>query len=333
VRLRFLPAVGLLLLLPLAARAEQPRLSDERVVVQTDAGDIVFAFYPDVAPEHVKQILHLVRLGCYDHTVFFRVEPGYVIQLGEVQYYRDTNYPLTEAQLKALHPLPAEFSKTLKHRRGILTMARHDGKPDSATTSFSIVLGNGPLPNVSGLDGQYTIFGEVVHGMDVVDKLTLVPPLFIDPLSAPLPMIPLDVEKMEVVLAKDLDLSKLSPAHDVQIPQDKTLRAHVEAWKAHRNAVDQSKSTGTSTFGFETTYLLTGGVLLVILLALTSFVGAGRLNLRWLVSLNMLIVLVGAFLLLVLLTPYAQAKWPLAIIVFVSFCGLFKLLSRFESVG
>jgi cyclophilin family peptidyl-prolyl cis-trans isomerase len=299
--------------------------------VYTDGGDIVFAFYPDAAPEHVKQFLHLVRLGCYDHTVFFRVEPRFVIQLGEVQYYRNTSYPLTDSQLKALHTLPAEFSPNLKHKRGILSMARQDGKPDSATTSFSIILGDGP--QVSHLDGQYTIFGEVVHGMDVVDKLTLVPPLFIDPQSAPLPMIPLDVEKMEVVVAKDLDISKLSPAHDVQIPPDKTLRAHVETWKAHRNALDQRKAAATTTFGFETTYLLTGGVLLVILLALASFVGAGRQNLRWLVSLNMLIVLVGAFLLLVLLTPYAQAKWPLAVIVFVSFCGLFKLLSRFESVG
>jgi cyclophilin family peptidyl-prolyl cis-trans isomerase len=262
-----------------------------------------------------------------------RVEPGFVIQLGEVQYYRNTSYPLTDTQLKALHPLPAEFSATLKHRRGILSMARQDGKPDSATTSFSVILGNGPMPNVSGLDGQYTIFGEVVHGMDVVDKLALVPPLFIDPQSAPLPMIPLDVEKMEVVLTKDLDASNLTPAHDVPIPPDKLLQAHVETWKAHRAALEHSAHAGGSTFGFETTYLLTGGVLLVILLSLASFVGAGRLNLRWLVSLNMLTILVGAFLLLVLLTPYAQQKWPLAVILFVSFCGLFKLLSRFESVG
>jgi cyclophilin family peptidyl-prolyl cis-trans isomerase len=331
VRLRFLPAVCVVLLAPLPVRADTVRWSDERVVVHTDAGDIVFALYPDVAPEHVKQFLALVRLGCYDHTVFMRVEPGFVIQLGEVHQYRDTRYPLTESQMKALHTIPAEFSHTLKHRRGVLSMAREDGKPDSATTSFSIILGDGAA--VSHLDGQYTIFGEVAHGMDAVDKLTLVPPLYIDPHSAPLPMIPLDVEKMEVVDAKELDTFKLAPAHDVAIPPRKIWQAHQEAWKAYRSASDANTRAGSATFGFETTYLLTGGVLLVILLSLASFVGAGRLNLRWLVSLNMLTILVGAFLLLVLLTPYAQQKWPLAVVVFVSFCGLFKLLSRFESVG
>ena len=330
-RLLLLPAVCLVLLAPPAVRADGPRWSDERVVVHTDAGDIVFALYPEVAPEHVKQFLRLVRLGCYDHTVFMRLEPGFVMQLGEVHQCRNTSYPLSESQLKAIHPIPAEFSQTLKHRRGVLSMAREDGKPDSATTSFSIILGDGKA--VSHLDGQYTIFGEVAYGMDVVDKLTLVPPLFIDPHSAPLPMIPLDVEKMEVVDSKNLDTYKLSPAHDVHIPPETMWKAHIEAWKAYRSGADANLRSGNTAFGFETTYLLTGGVLLVILLSLASFVGSGRLNLRWLVSLNMLTILVGAFLLLVLLTPYAQQKWPLAVIVFVSFCGLFKLLSRFESVG
>jgi peptidyl-prolyl cis-trans isomerase B (cyclophilin B) len=319
------------LLAPPAVRADGPRWSDERVVVHTDAGDVVFALYPEVAPEHVKQFLALVRLGCYDHTVFSRVEPSFVIQLAEVHQYRLARYPLSEVQMKAMHTIRAEFSQTLKHRRGVLSMAREDGKPDSATTSFSIILGDGQA--VSHLDGQYTIFGEVAYGMDVVDKLTLVPPLFIDPHSAPLPMIRLDVDKMEVVNAKDLHTSKLAPAHDVAIPPQQIWQAHKEAWQAYRSGVDANPRSGNTAFGFETTYLLTGGVLLVILLSLASFVGAGRLNLRWLVSLNMLTILVGAFLLLVLLTPYAQQKWPLAVIVFVSFCGLFKLLSRFESVG
>jgi cyclophilin family peptidyl-prolyl cis-trans isomerase len=327
-RLGILPVVCLLSLLPASAQAETPRLSDERVVLHTDAGDIVCALYPDAAPEHVKQILHLVRLGCYDHTYFDRVEPGFVLQLAEAQYHRHTDYPLSEAQIKALHPLPAEFSQTLKHRRGILSMAREDNKPNSATTSFSIILGDQPH-----LDGQYTIFGEVVHGMDVVDKLVQVPPLFIDPHSPPRPIIPLDVGKMEVVSARDLDVSKLSPAHYVAIPADKIPNAHTLSWMAHRQALEQPAAAGATTFNFDTTYLICGGLLMIVLLSLVSFVGAGRLTLRWLISLNMLVVLIAGFLMMAVLGPYTHVQWPLAVIVFISFFGIFKLLSRFESVG
>jgi cyclophilin family peptidyl-prolyl cis-trans isomerase len=323
------------LALPAAARAQdRPRLSDERVVMQTDSGDVVFAFYPDVAPEHVKQILNLVRLGCYDHSVFVRVEPGFVIQLGDVLQYRHTRNPPTEEQIKAIRPIKAEFS-ALHHRRGILSMARADGQPDSATTSFSIVLGN---DSAGHLDGQYTVFGEVVYGMDVMDRLCQVPPLFIEPRSPPMPMIPLDVYKMQVVTAKDLDLSKLTPAHDVAIPPDIVAQAHQQAWAAHRKALESS--SGTTILGDrQGVYLLTGGLLMVIVLSLATFVGAGRLSQRWVISLNMLSVLIGGFLLLVVLTPVAHSDsnrlmgQVLGVAVFVSFFGIFKLLSRFESVG
>src|SRR5207253_2022621 len=76
---------------PRAAAAE-PRLSQERVVLHTTLGDLVLAFYPDVAPRHVEQILRLVRLGAYDGTSFYRVYPSFVAQIGTVQARRD---PLT----------------------------------------------------------------------------------------------------------------------------------------------------------------------------------------------------------------------------------------------
>ncbi len=207
-RFRIPCALGLLLLAPALARADDgPKLSDERVILHTIGGDVVIAFYPEIAPQHMQQILRLVKLGVYDHTHFHRVEPGFVLQLADVSQ-REEKFALTPEQLQAIHPIRAEFSKWIQ------PPARHpvDGagrRPARyATTSFSIILGSDPA-TVSHLDGQYTIFGEVTYGMDAVDKLVQVPPLFIDPKTQPLPLIPLVIEKAEVIDAKDLDTLKL----------------------------------------------------------------------------------------------------------------------------
>lgn len=152
------------LLLSLCCQAE-PRLSKERVVLVTDHGTITLAFYPEVAPQHTRQLLKLFRLGAYNTTHFHRVEPGFVLQLSEVH---GRSKPLTAEQKAALKKIPGEFSK-IKHRRGLLSMARWND-PNSAESSFSIMLG--PAPH---LDGAYTVFGEVVEGMDTVEKIVAVP--------------------------------------------------------------------------------------------------------------------------------------------------------------
>jgi cyclophilin family peptidyl-prolyl cis-trans isomerase len=317
-------------LLPAAAPAQPPRLSDERVVLHTVGGDVVIALFPDDAPEHTAQIINLARLGVYDHTRFHRVESGFVLQLADVSL-REEEYALTPGQVKAIHAIRAEFSPTLKHRRGTVSMARFDGQPDSATTSFSILLGDAPH-----LDGQYTIFGEVIFGMDAVDKLVQVPPLLIDARTPPSPLVPLVINKAEVVAANDLDTDNLERAHDVRVPRELVENAHREAWALHRATLQQP---GVSLpDDVQMAYLLTGGLLMMILLSLAAFFGSGRLSRRWLIALNMLSVLIGGFLLLAVLTPYARAyaldhKPLLAVLVFVSFFGIFKLLSRFESVG
>ena len=177
--------------------------------------------------------------------------------------------------------------------------------------------------------------------MDAVDKLVQVPPLFIDAPTQPLPIIPLEVTKAEVVPGKSLALMKLTPARDIPIPPAEIANAHKNAWIAHRAALARSETSSSPAFTFGSTYLQSGGLVLIALLSLApfvvpfvvSFVGAGRLDLRWLISLNMLSVLVAAFLLLALLTSYAQQQWILAVLLFLSFCGVFKLLSRFESVS
>jgi len=140
-------------------------LARYRVALHTDLGDIVLAFYPDSAPEHVRQFLRFAKLGLYDGTTFHRVAPGFVLQ-GGLLTTRSTPVPQKYAPL--VKPLKAEFNAR-KHERGMLSMARSDD-PDSGMDSFFIVLDSQPH-----LDGQYTLFGYVEQGMDVVDKIVARP--------------------------------------------------------------------------------------------------------------------------------------------------------------
>ena len=137
-----------------------------RVLLRTVAGDILLTLDPDAAPRHVEQILKLVRAGVYDGTHFFRVQPDFVIQLGNAQ---DRLQPLSPEQLALIHPIPAEISDRI-HRPGALSMARSADDPDSAETSFSILLDFAPH-----LDGQYTVFGHVERGVEVLQELLRVP--------------------------------------------------------------------------------------------------------------------------------------------------------------
>jgi cyclophilin family peptidyl-prolyl cis-trans isomerase len=140
------------------------QLAQYRAIIETSLGSITFEFFPDKAPEHVRNFLRLAQAGVFDGTAFHRVVPGFVIQGG----YLSTRGPLTEKQQKLVHNLQPEFTDT-KHVKGIVSMARGDD-PASATTSFFIVTGNAP-----SLDGKYTVFGRVIDGLDVVDKIERLP--------------------------------------------------------------------------------------------------------------------------------------------------------------
>ncbi|KZV16078.1 Cyclophilin-like peptidyl-prolyl cis-trans isomerase family protein isoform 1 [Dorcoceras hygrometricum] len=135
--------------------------------MQTNYGDIEFGFYPTVAPKTVEHIFKLVRLGCYNTNHFFRVDKGFVAQVADVVGGRTA--PMNEAQKSvADKTIVGEFSD-VKHVRGILSMGRYSD-PDSAQSSFSILLGNAPH-----LDGQYAIFGKVTKGDETLRKLEQVP--------------------------------------------------------------------------------------------------------------------------------------------------------------
>ena len=140
-------------------------LKKYHVILETSMGKIELGFYPEVAPEHVRNFLRLSQAGFYDHTAWHRVVRGFVIQAGDLG---TRNPPLQAMDMMAVRKLQPEFSR-LKHKEGTLSMARGEA-PDSAETSFFICLAAQPK-----LDNKYTIFGEVVTGMDTVNKIAAVP--------------------------------------------------------------------------------------------------------------------------------------------------------------
>ena len=136
------------------------------LLLRTSAGDLLVELYPDLAPQTVAQVSKLVNAGLYDTTPFFRLERNFVLQTTTVQ---GRSLPLTPEQLALIHKIPAEFS-TIKHQRGVLSMARQDHDPNSAETSFSILLADAPH-----LDGKYTIFGRLVDGWKTLETIESMP--------------------------------------------------------------------------------------------------------------------------------------------------------------
>ena len=149
-------------------------------VITTKFGDIKLEFFDDIAPKHVESFKLHAQNGYYDGTTFHRVIPGFMIQGGD---------PLTKSEDKSRHgtggnaakffgigsedsestwDLPAEFSTTT-HTRGILSMARSQN-PDSGGSQFFIC-----VADANFLDNQYTVFGKVVSGMEVVDAIVSAP--------------------------------------------------------------------------------------------------------------------------------------------------------------
>jgi len=125
-------------------------------------GGIELKFYPNVAPNHVKNLVSLAKDKFYDGTTFHRVIPGFMIQGG------DPNSKDADRSRHGTggpgHHVNAEFSQT-PHKRGTLSMARAQD-PNSAGSQFFIC-----VADANFLDGQYTAFGEVVNGMEIVDRI------------------------------------------------------------------------------------------------------------------------------------------------------------------
>ena len=138
-----------------------------KAVIKTKLGDMEIVFFPDKAPNHVQNFIKLAKSGYYNGTIFHRVSPGFMIQGGDPNT-KDPKKPETYGMGGPSEKLKAEFNDT-PHRRGIVSMARTND-PNSAGSQFFIV-----VKDSSFLDGQYTVFGEVVKGMEVADKIVNLP--------------------------------------------------------------------------------------------------------------------------------------------------------------
>jgi peptidylprolyl isomerase len=133
------------------------------IVIDTTKGRIVIKLRTDIAPRHAERLKQLAREGFYNNVPFHRVMGGFMAQTGDGQNFDGTGgskYPNVKA----------EFS-SVPFTRGVVGMARRGDSVDSANSQFFIMFADG-----SSLNGQYTVVGEVVSGMDVVDRLKKAPP-------------------------------------------------------------------------------------------------------------------------------------------------------------
>jgi len=145
---------------------EIKKMSETAAIIETKLGNIELRFFPEVAPNHVNNFIELSKKGFYDGTLLHRVIPTFMIQGGA---------PNSKAYDRSLHgtggpgyTVKAEFNNK-PHKRGILSMARAQN-PDSAGSQFFIC-----VADALSLNNKYTVFGEVVSGMEVVDKIVSQP--------------------------------------------------------------------------------------------------------------------------------------------------------------
>lgn len=172
-------------------------VKDEVAVLDTSMGKIIIGFFPDEAPNHVDNFKTLAREGVYNGVLFHRVIPGFVIQTGDPKT-ADPNTPKMEYGTGGTErdaPLALELNSH-KHVRGAIGMARSQD-PNSADSQWYITLETQPH-----LDSGYTVFGEVIEGMDVVDSIASVQT---DQVRG-IPVEPVRVNSVQIVPRKEAGL-------------------------------------------------------------------------------------------------------------------------------
>lgn len=282
-------------------RAE-PRVGEQHIVMSTDYGDLVLALYPDVAPSHVNQILKLVKLGAYDSTRFFRVIPNFIVQLSDVN---NRSRPLTAEQAASVKPIKAEFSLTLKHVKGTLSMARWED-PDSATSSFSILLNAAPH-----LDGKYTIFGKLESGGSVVNRILGIPRDNETPIKT------ISVRKAYIVadMAQYYRRHPFDPIEQIgtPIPEEQQL--------SYNNSLDNAAAMNFIAFL----------VMVIVVTGVLGFLLYNKLSKSRMLSLLLVNVLISGFILFIILIPSGHRNSWVAAAMFIAIFGMFRLMSNFES--
>jgi cyclophilin family peptidyl-prolyl cis-trans isomerase len=158
------------LLLPLIVSEAKPtsESTENVIVIELKDGPVVIETFPDVAPKHVERIEKLAKAGKYDGVAFHRVIEGFMAQTGDVQFgnVKDLSERRVGTGGSELPDLKQEFNDK-KHDRGTCSMAR-SSSPDSANSQFFICFEPAPF-----LDKQYTVWGQVIEGMEHVDKIKM----------------------------------------------------------------------------------------------------------------------------------------------------------------
>jgi peptidyl-prolyl cis-trans isomerase B (cyclophilin B) len=179
---------------PTAGTTPSPTpMSNEVAVIKTSEGEMVFEFWPDVAPKTVENFKKLAKQGFYNGTAFHRIIKGFMVQGGDPL----TKDPAQEARWGTGGPgyqIKAEFNSR-SHQRGVISMARSND-PDSAGSQFFIVLGD-----ASFLDGKYTAFGKLIKGDDVLGKIGDTPVARGGGGEASKPTKRIEVERVDIVPA------------------------------------------------------------------------------------------------------------------------------------
>ena len=165
----WLVMAGVILLAAGSAGVQAQTVSGKapQAIIETKFGSMEIRFFPDKAPKHVENFIKLAKSGFYDKTIFHRVIPGFMIQGGDPNT-KDEKDKSRYGTGDPGYKVKAEFNDR-PHVRGKVSMARAQD-PDSAGSQFFIVVKDSP-----SLNGKYTVFGEVVKGMEVADKIVAQP--------------------------------------------------------------------------------------------------------------------------------------------------------------
>lgn len=268
----------------------------ERVILRTTRGDIMLVLVPELAPKHCFQFLRLVHAGVYDTGQIDRVQRGYYIQFDVTERL----IPLTPAQNRTIGPIPGEFSKR-PFKRGTVFMSRDLSDPNSARVSFAILTDDAPY-----LEGQYTIFGVVERGMDVLDAISRV----------------------------DVDLD-LHPLQRVGILRVDTVDDPEDLKRVSLVGRLDAPSEGPRAFqvGNLASVRVVWCVGVMMVLGIGTFLASGRLPPKIVGAFGLLTVLTGFFLLWITILPAAhesRSRW-VAAAVFLGATAVFKLMNKFES--
>lgn len=295
-----------------SAQTSTDASSDETMLLlRTTAGDILAELYPEAAPATVAQVVALADAGGYDGMPFVRVIDGFIVQAGQVEAHR---VPAASGdQLSLIENLPLEINSNFVHTRGVLSLARFED-PMSGTSSFSVLLDDFPH-----LDGDYSVFGRVIEGMEVADTLATIAT---DANDYP-------VSNIEIWTAATGTEAELRATDFF----DTTPNEEAADWIASVPgiATGSTVSAAGGVVAASTAAGTTAALIAAAVFGIAAFLLADRLAPRFVGALGLLAALSAGFGLFVALIP---SSGPIAaVIFFICLVGFFRLLSRFESVA